>query len=264
MDEIGARLREARMHLKIDINDVESRTKIRAKYLRAMENEEWDLLPGEVYIRSFLRTYADFLGLDSRELLDEFRRRYESPSDHEPPPIAPPSRGARDRERSRGPRRRIPAWVIVVLVLVVVVGVLYLVGTGNKTSQDNAVAPHTTATHAAHTPVHHHAKAPARKVIARPKSVSVTLVPTGPNPVYVCMVNGLGKVLIAGKIYDAGETIPTEKAGRLRLTLGNASVTVTANGKPVAVTASSGAIGLQFTPAGHTTLTGSALPTCAS
>lgn len=258
MDEIGARLREARMRLKIDINEVETRTKIRAKYLRAMENEEWDLLPGEVYIRSFLRTYADFLGLDSRELLDEFRRRYESPSDHEPPPIAPPSR---ERERSRQPRRGIPAWLIVGLVLVVVVLVLYLVGTGgNSTSKRAATSPHTT-THAARTPARHRSSIHRRKVITRPKTVTVSLVPTG--KVYVCMVNGRGKILIPGQIFDTGQTIPPEKAQRLRLTLGNASVTVKANGKPVAVTASSGAIGLQFTPAGHTTLTGSALPTCA-
>ena len=59
------------MRARIDISEVEARTKIRAKYLRAIENEEWDLLPGPVYAKSFLRTYGDFLGLDSRMLLDE-------------------------------------------------------------------------------------------------------------------------------------------------------------------------------------------------
>ena len=61
MAEIGATLREARMRQRIDITDMEVRTKIRAKYLRALENEEWDLLPGPTYVRSFLRTYADAL-----------------------------------------------------------------------------------------------------------------------------------------------------------------------------------------------------------
>ena len=244
------------MRLKVDINEVETRTKIRAKYLRAMENEEWDLLPGEVYIRSFLRTYADFLGLDSRELLDEFRRRYESPSDHEPPPIAPPSRERRERQ----PRRGIPAWAVVVVVLAVVVVVLYLVGTGGKPSSEQAATPHDTATHAVRTPSRHHARAGVRNPSARPKTVAVTLVPTG--AVYVCMVNGAGKVLIAGKIYDTGETIPTERAAKLLLTLGNASVTLKANGKPIPVPASATAIGLQFTPTGHSSITGSALPTC--
>ena len=56
MPEIGVTLREARMRAGIDIAEVESRTKIRAKYLRALENEEWSLLPGTTFVKSFLRT----------------------------------------------------------------------------------------------------------------------------------------------------------------------------------------------------------------
>src|SRR3984885_2675729 len=93
MADIGTTLREARIRARIDINEVEARTKIRAKYLRAIENEEWDLLPGDVYARSFLRTYGDFLGLDTRQLLDDYRRQYDRPSDHELRPIAPVGRG---------------------------------------------------------------------------------------------------------------------------------------------------------------------------
>ena len=52
------------MRQKIDIAEVESATKIRAKYLRALENEEWDLLPGPTFVKSFLRTYAEALDLD--------------------------------------------------------------------------------------------------------------------------------------------------------------------------------------------------------
>ena len=88
MADIGATLREARLRARIDIGEVETRTKIRAKYLRAIENEEWDLLPGPVYAKSFLRTYGDYLGLDSRMLVDEFRRQYEGPSDHDTRPQA--------------------------------------------------------------------------------------------------------------------------------------------------------------------------------
>src|SRR5437870_7920237 len=102
MPEIGTTLREARMRARIDISEVEASTKIRAKYLRAIENEEWDLLPGDVYVKSFLRTYGEYLGLDTRQLLDDFRRRYERPSDHELRPITPLGR-ERDRP-NRGPR----------------------------------------------------------------------------------------------------------------------------------------------------------------
>ena len=99
MAEIGSILRETRMRARIDISEVEARTKIRAKYLRAIENEDWDLLPGPVYVKSFLKTYGDYLGIDSRPLIDEFKRRYENPSDHEVRPIA-----ARGRERERAAR----------------------------------------------------------------------------------------------------------------------------------------------------------------
>src|SRR5579875_2073705 len=117
MADIGATLREARLRARIDINEVETRTKIRAKYLRALENEEWDLLPGDVYVRSFLRTYSDFLGLDSRQILDEYKRRYERPSDHELRPITP-----RSRDRERRPRRRaLPPSIVVGVVLVAIV-----------------------------------------------------------------------------------------------------------------------------------------------
>ena len=80
MPEIGDQLRETRMRNRIDITEVEAATKIRAKYLRALENEEWDLLPGPTFVKTFLRTYADYLGLDARNLVEEYRSRYERSS----------------------------------------------------------------------------------------------------------------------------------------------------------------------------------------
>ena len=92
MPEIGQTLRETRMRNRIDITEVEAGTKIRAKYLRALENEEWDLLPGPTFVKTFLRSYADYLGLDSRMLVEEYKQRYERPSTMELTPFAP--RGA--------------------------------------------------------------------------------------------------------------------------------------------------------------------------
>src|SRR5215831_3408233 len=129
MPEIGPTLREARMRARIDISEVEARTKIRAKYLRAIENEEWDLLPGPVYVKSFLRTYGDFLGVDSRQLVDEYKRRYERPAEQELRPI---SARSRDRERRERRRRRpgLGPIGVVVLVLAAVVAALFLIGGG--------------------------------------------------------------------------------------------------------------------------------------
>jgi cytoskeleton protein RodZ len=71
MPSIGETLREARMRQRLDIADVEDRTKIRAKYLRALENEEFGMLPGPTFVKTFLRTYAEMLGLDPHVLVEE-------------------------------------------------------------------------------------------------------------------------------------------------------------------------------------------------
>jgi cytoskeleton protein RodZ len=71
MFEIGNTLREARLRRGLDILDCEAETKIRAKYLRAMEEEQFDLMPSPTYVRGFLRTYADFLDLDGGHVQGE-------------------------------------------------------------------------------------------------------------------------------------------------------------------------------------------------
>lgn len=123
MAEIGATLREARMRAGIEIAEIESETKIRAKYLRALENENWAALPGPTYIRSFMRTYADTLGLDGRMLVEQYRLSHERPSDNDLAPIAPP------RRRSLRPRRTVPRWVIIAVLVVILVVALWWLGT---------------------------------------------------------------------------------------------------------------------------------------
>ena len=93
MPEIGQTLRETRLRNRVDITEVEAGTKIRAKYLRALENEEWDLLPGPTFVKTFLRSYADYLGLDSRLLVEEYKQRFERPSTMELTPLAPRAGG---------------------------------------------------------------------------------------------------------------------------------------------------------------------------
>ena len=131
MFEIGSSLREARTRQGLDINDMEMRTKIRAKYLRALEAEHFDQLPGHTYIKGFLRTYADSLGMDGQLYVDEYNSRFvageeeqpvytrRAPLDGTPPPreraarVAPRrDRGGRDRDphgaRDRGVEVRRP------------------------------------------------------------------------------------------------------------------------------------------------------------
>src|SRR5919112_6429068 len=102
MPSIGETLREARMRQRLDIADVEQRTKIRAKYLRALENEEFGMLPGPTFVKTFLRTYAEMLGLDPHVLVEEYRAKYERDDDLELQPLGPPTVAGRDRRH--GPR----------------------------------------------------------------------------------------------------------------------------------------------------------------
>ncbi len=239
------------MRDRIDISEVETRTKIRAKYLRAIENEEWDLLPGPVYAKSFLRTYGDFLGLDSRMLIDEFKRQYERPNDHD---IRPTTSIARERERRRrGPR--IPSWAPIAVVVLLIIGVLYVVGSATQSGPSSP---------SAHRPVRHrpphHATTVRTTTPAKPTNVTLKLTPT--SAVYVCLVNGSGAKLINERTFSSGEQIPTETAGTMLLTLGNASVQMKVNGKSVPVAASSSAIRLLLTPTAVTHIPLSQTPTC--
>jgi Helix-turn-helix domain len=84
---IGQVLKRTRTRQKVDIRTVEAETKVRIKYLRALENEEWEVLPGPAYAKGFLRTYAQFLGLDGDALVDEYRRTVESSLGPEAPHV---------------------------------------------------------------------------------------------------------------------------------------------------------------------------------
>ncbi len=103
------------------MSEIEAQTKIRAKYLRALENEEWGLLPGPTFVKSFLRTYAQALGLDGKALVEEYRLSEEHPSEGMLEPIV----SARQRSRA-GPRRASPSrpsrgYTLAVAVIVVVI-----------------------------------------------------------------------------------------------------------------------------------------------
>ena len=111
MPEIGETLRETRMRRRIDMTEVEAATKIRAKYLRALENEEWDLLPGPTFVKTFLRTYAEYLELDPRLLVEEYRQRYERPSTQDLTPFARGAGGQRAARAASGRARLGPALV---------------------------------------------------------------------------------------------------------------------------------------------------------
>src|SRR5947209_8146536 len=91
------------MRQQIDIAEVEAHTKIRAKYLRALEDEEFGSLPGPTFAKTFLRTYAEFLGLDAQLLVEEYRAEHEPRGEAELQPFAPAAQRRPRERRPRGP-----------------------------------------------------------------------------------------------------------------------------------------------------------------
>ena len=118
MFEIGSSLREARLRQGLEITDFELRTKVRAKYLRALEEERFDQLPAHTYIKGFLRTYAEELGLDGQLYVDEYNSRFVSGEDEH----ASPLRARRAPQQAR--RRRDERESRVVAVALVAIGLL--------------------------------------------------------------------------------------------------------------------------------------------
>ncbi len=264
MADIGATLREARMRARIDISEVEAETKIRAKYLRALENEEWDLLPGPTFVKTFLRTYADVLGLDSRLLVEEYKLRHERPSEGELRPIGPRSRVA----AAPSPKESLAA-------------------TSRVSSLCCSSAACTCWDGATRTTAHRRARRRARARRHRPprpprlrrpttttttakkkattapaaKVVRLQILPTG--PVYVCLEAAGNRRLVNGVILDTTSPKPTYRSSRFRITLGNASVRLKIDGKTRSVPDNAEGIGYEITTGGkRRTLSPAQRPVC--
>jgi len=97
MFAIGDSLHEARIRRGLSAADVQKGIRIRERYLTALEEERWEILPGEAYTKGFLRTYAEFLGLNGNLYVDEYNTRI---ADHaEAPPLVPESLAVSHRTR---------------------------------------------------------------------------------------------------------------------------------------------------------------------
>ncbi|HMK93196.1 MAG TPA: RodZ domain-containing protein [Thermoleophilia bacterium] len=129
MFEIGSTLREARVRCKVTLQQAEDDTKIRVKYIQAMENEDFDVMPSPAYVKGFLRTYSEYLGLDPVVMLQEYRSRFEPNEEHEP------FGGHSALGKPRAHRRRNTVAFVAVICLLIL-GVLYVLGRDNNSNQN--------------------------------------------------------------------------------------------------------------------------------
>ena len=148
--KIGPVLEQARKDRGLTLDDVEQATKIRKRYLAGLEREDYGVLPDAVYAQGFLKTYANFLGLDGEALSGQLKslrkpRRERginynagSESGFEEPLIAPS--GLQGTDKRKFPTSAVVTLLVAVLVLAVVIGALYFVGRGveaSRSGEDN-------------------------------------------------------------------------------------------------------------------------------
>jgi cytoskeletal protein RodZ len=255
---IGQKLLQAREERGEQLSDVEVATKIRVKFLAAMEENRWDDLPAPAYARGFLDIYARHLGLDQRALLDEYSNTVEVER-HEPVPGRAIKPGTLRQNR---PARRLPhisfgpvAKVAAGLIALVIVG-LVIVGSigGSDNGGDDkkpqapdrgakSVTPSTPTT-----------------TTTPPEQVSVELRAT--STVWVCLVDDSGTPVVDSETLSADQSRGPFRAGRFDVTFGNGSVEMTVDGQPADIPQVAEPIGYRVSPAGVRELSPSSRPTC--
>ncbi len=150
MSELGITLREAREAMGLNLEDLQERTKIQKRYLQAIEEGNFDRLPGHFYTRAFIKSYAETVGLDTNELFETYRS--EIPKSGSEIETLPP-RNAREaiRPSSSGTwTKNLPVVAVVVIVLAIAVGVWFLAqqlsGRNDSASAQKVKQPETSYT----------------------------------------------------------------------------------------------------------------------
>jgi len=126
MFDIGASLREARTRRGLSLDDVTAGLRIRERYVTALEEERWELMPGEAYAKGFLRMYAEFLGLDGSLYVDEYNERVPA---HQEEALVPDSLAP-----SKGRSRLLTRTIVGVVALAALVAALNAFGSGTPTN----------------------------------------------------------------------------------------------------------------------------------
>lgn len=229
---IGTTLREARNRRKVGLSEVEAATRIRVRYLRAIESEEWDVLPGDVYVRSFIRTYASYLGLDGERLADEYRRSAEAGGER---PAASPEPKAAGRPRA--PRSKARGRVVAAAVTAALIGVVIAVGmiAGEDDPTVTIRGEPGGGTVASKEP------GPQQPMPAERPGLSLELAATA--EVWVCLLDGRGEPLLDGQILGEGAEEGPFRSDSFTVSFGNGEVSMSIDGRQAAIPATSSPVG---------------------
>jgi transcriptional regulator with XRE-family HTH domain len=212
MFEIGASLREARTRRGLSAADVHKAVRIRERYLTALEEERWEMLPGDAYTKGFLRTYAEYLGLNGHLYIDEYNSRI---AQRDEEPLVPESM-SHSRRRSG---------VLGTLVAVLVVGACVaglaawrLTGSSKHNAATSGIGVGAAA--AAVTPAKHATPAHAKRAVAPRRAFAVISASRGRCWLSVRIGGPTGTEIFRGFV-DQGQTRRFDLHTVLWVRLGN-------------------------------------------
>jgi hypothetical protein len=214
MFEIGNSLREARHRRQIELPQVEEATKIRVKYLRALEDEQFDILPSDIYVKGFLRAYADYLGLDGQLYVDEYNSRFVVGEEHE-------LRSRRTVSRRPERSRRLETGIVLFALAIVAVVTIVVISAWSSSSKQP------TTPRAAHRTVTSH------KRTTPPPTIAVRAI-TGTSWVAIRSGGPGGKVAFQGTIARGQPVTLTGKRFWLDISTPE-NLLIEIRGKPISV-----------------------------
>jgi hypothetical protein len=251
--QVGAILRQARNRRNIELPEVEAATRIRLRYLRAIESEDWEVLPGGVYTRGFIRTYAAFLGLDGERLAEDYRASVEGAQAATGVPEAATT-ATRRAGGPKPPRRLRFGWLFAAAgaALVAVAALVLLPGS------DSGESPQTSGRRRAEDTPH---PRPQAKGQTERSGVSVHLVAGA--EVWVCLLDARERPLVDGQILEAGAEAGPFRSGSFTVSFGNGEVSMTVDGSKAEIPATSSPIGYSIGAGGSLSqLSETERPTC--
>lgn len=227
---VGEILRTEREKQGMTVKDVEKGTSIRALYIQAIEDGKYDVLPGEVYLKGFIRNYATFLGLDPQEMLALYRDSQAAQAPQPAPAPTAPVKTETRRESKKGGGSG-GRWIIALLVVAVIAGAAWA-------AMNYLYSP---------TPAPAPAKPPQAQIQPTPAPAPAPAPPTAPTPAPAARsITVIAKytaacwtqVIADGReIYEGipkvGDTLTWNANQTMTVRLGNAAgVDITYNGQP--------------------------------
>jgi Helix-turn-helix domain/RodZ C-terminal domain len=237
--EIGNSLREARYRQQLELSEIEQATKVRARYLQALEEEDFDALPAQAYVKGFLRNYADYLGLDGQLYVDEYNSRYGVGEDEPSQPVVA-RRTSRVHARHRHVERRgvLLALLGIGIVLALVIAAFKFSNNGPKPIPNLGTTTSKTSAPAPSSPK------PKKRVVAPNARFRFFVVAVGGSCwMDVRNYSSSGRTLFTGTV-DPGQShrfvarrlwMSLGNPGRLKASLNGRVVAFPGNGRPVTV-----------------------------